>query len=133
MNEDIKKLAGYIQPQINQGVPMEQIRQTLIQANWDSNLVEQACTYVATNPQAAALITNNPKSYKHQTRNAILWILSGFIILLTDGLLRQFIRAIDLSSSLIVSIISIFGLVGLFMVFVGPIIGIIKLAHRTKN
>lgn len=80
---------------------------------------------------------------RHRTRNAVLWMLSGFIVLIAIAILQALIHYMfggSLGSSgLLDSINRIFnifsilaGLIGFILIPVGIIIGIVKLSDTKR-
>ncbi len=135
MNSDLRQLVNYIAQQSQSGVSEMQIRQSLAQNNWDEGLVNQAFSLVR-NPEYT---TNNPDPISqessvsvssHKVRNGVLWIISPFIILICVIIVNIIFRLAGVNSPFITILSMLAGMVGVIFIFVGPIIGIIKLTSK---
>ncbi|MDB5163825.1 MAG: hypothetical protein JWS12_443 [Candidatus Saccharibacteria bacterium] len=136
MNNQDEQLISYIKEQLLQGNPEENIRQTLLQYGWDSKLVDQAFAFIkAPNPhsentQEAQLQPHETFRSNHRVRNGVLWILSPFIVLVGAAIINFLFRLAGINSP-IINIVSILaGMAGVILVFVGPVLGIIKLTNH---
>lgn len=135
MNEQLAHAVGYIQQNLQQGVPEANLRQAFREQGWDEVLIEQAF--------AAALAPALPSTYQqpapttpvaagpnHRVRNGILWILSPFIVLVGAVIINIAVRMTGVEASPILNILTILaGMVGMVLLFVGPVVGIVKLSR----
>lgn len=132
MENAVNQAATYIAQQIQQGVPSDAVRQSLLSNGWNETLVNQAF-------QQAEQLMSNPNSYQqpalaqpsnHKTKNAVLWILSPLILLVGVAVINIIMRLIG-STSAILNVFSLLGgMAGVVLIFVGPIVGIVKLTSR---
>jgi hypothetical protein len=136
MNDQFEQVTNYIKQQLQAGDSKENIRHTLLQYNWDANLVDQALSHVMTStPQpmyAQGMGPASPQDIQpnHTVRNGILWILSPFIVLVGLVIINFLIRLAGISSPILNILTVLGGMAGVVLLFVGPIVGTVKLASH---
>jgi len=125
------QLATYVQKAYKSGASIDAIRAQLLKSGWRDDIVE---------PVLAEFQVAHKSADPHRVRNAVLWIVSPFI-LFGIAALAQFIMRFTLNSSdnmgvisifrIVINIFSlIFGLVAVPLIIVGPIVGILKLSKK---
>ncbi len=119
--DQASQLHTYIQQSRASGLTDSTIKSQLLQAGWSQTNVDGAFNNVASATQSS-----NP----HRVRNGVLWICSPAIVLITVTVLQFLVHFAGLNLA-IINIISILGgMAGVILLFVGPIVGIIKLSHN---
>ncbi|HTE57302.1 MAG TPA: hypothetical protein VK694_01040 [Verrucomicrobiae bacterium] len=135
MNEQLAQAANYIQHNLQQGVPEATLRQVLREQGWDEALIEQAfaaaqAPVLPAMHQQQAPVPGAPAGLNHHVRSGVLWILSPFIVLVGAVIVNFAIRVAGVDSSPILNILTLLaGMVGMVLLFVGPVIGIVKLSR----
>lgn len=138
MNEAYEQLLAYCRAQLSVGTPVATLQQQLITLGWSPEVSNLA---IQTAQQSLISRPSDP----HRVRNGVLWILSPFIVLILIALLQVFVHFVLSRSAaptdtpsgptnpalLVVNIISLLvGIANFFLLFAGPIIGIVKLTKK---
>lgn len=127
------QLVLYIKQNLDSGYSEQSLRQALLTQGWQQAQVDQAFQAVyASQPaptQPANMQPSTPQD-KNRVRNGVLWILSPFIIFTVNIVLSLFVRIIGIDFALINIAMILLGLLGFIMLFVGPTVGVIKLASK---
>jgi len=125
------QLQTYIQQARNAGLSDSTIKTELLKMGWEENLINECLRIQSIKPAVQNSFNKDSNSaHPHKTRNGVLWILSPFIILITVSIL-QFVEHIFNINVAVFNIIALLaGIAGLILLFVGPLIGIIKLSKR---
>lgn len=100
----------------------------------------QAAFAGATQPVVTNPVAGVPQTGKqsHKVRNGVLWIISGPVFLVCTGIFSVVINFALLGSDvqaliLVLNILSwLLGLVGILLIFIGPVVGIIILAKNDQ-
>lgn len=121
--EQNSELQNYIQRSRTYGTPDDAIRGQLVQNGWPADDIDRAFWAAGPAPVATPARSADP----HCVRNGVLWIASPFILLISVALLQFIINFVGFDFVLIKFISYLAGLTGFILIFVGPIIGIIKL------
>lgn len=135
MMSEQDQLVKYISEQLRQGISEDNIRQSLVQNNWDEKLVNQAFTLVR-NPEYTTSnlgVTSQQSNVlvkSHKVRNGVLWILSPFIVFVGTALVNIIVRFAGINSSILNIVFVLAGMVGVILIFVGPVLGIIELTRH---
>lgn len=133
MNDQYQQAISYAQQQLSQGVQVENIRNNLIQNNWDETAVNQIISIASsqvTQTDRASLTNSRNTTNPHRIRNGVLWIISPFILLITAIIVEIIFRALGLKSAIVNILSVIIGMTGSVLLIVGPIVGIIKLSRK---
>ncbi len=127
------QLVLYIKQNLDSGYSEQSLRQALLTQGWQQAQVDQAFQAVYASQPAAAQPANLQPSTpqnKNRVRNGVLWILSPFIIFTVNIILSITVRIIGIDFAFINILMILMGLFGFIMLFVGPTVGIIKLASK---
>ncbi len=73
---------------------------------------------------------NGRNNNEHKVRNGVLWILSPFIVFVITFIVTIAFRIAGLDSMIINVISLLAGIAGVLLMFIGPVIGIIKLTSK---
>ncbi|HMS23520.1 MAG TPA: hypothetical protein PKB09_01810 [Candidatus Saccharibacteria bacterium] len=124
MNTESNQLESYVNQQFDQGISESEVRQNLLQKGWDKITVDKAIEYAVDSRQS------KKSSHNSKVKNGIFWILSPFIFLLIVIILNIISRFSGIDSTIIDVISLMAGITGIILIFVGPIIGILKLSKH---
>ena len=67
---------------------------------------------------------------KHRVRDGVLWILSPVIIVLGAFIFNEILRLLGVNAPIINLLTLLTGIAGVLFMFIGPVIGIIKLTSK---
>jgi hypothetical protein len=91
------QLTNYIQQCLNQGIPLSDISNQLLQQGWSQANVDEAFRAVQSSYSQPPAIGNQPTQLAakpHRVRNGVLWIVSPYIILVLAAILELLTRSI---------------------------------------
>ena len=146
MEEQLASVVAYIKQAASQGITQPSIENQLLQSGWSQAVISQAfqqasiasldnpalsqINYSATNqfrPPANPLPTTRGP---HQTRNGVLWILSGFLLLIGGGIISAIAAMASINSHIINILTILMSGFGVILIPVGIIVGIIILTRH---
>ncbi len=133
MDTGLQELINYITEQRRLGIPKETIRRVLLESNWDTALIDHAFVQAENttgNQQVTASLPATSNTQVHRVRDGVLWILSPFLVLFASVAITIIVKFAGINSPIVNIILLLLGLAGVVLIFVGPVVGIIKLARN---